>query len=300
MTNYASITLLSDNFYDKAYIDNQISGLVTTDYLNLKYTNSVDLSTNYYNKTEVDTQLTNYYTTTYLDDWIAAELYVLENNFTNYYNKTETDSLLNNKVNASSAVISNSLTINGTTDYALNVINTTSDHSDWWTIANFRQEVTGGGSFIKFDRIETANDWNMGTTNTNAFFIRQEISGTQTNMLRIYSTGNAVLTGSLTQNSDARLKDNVEDVELNDCMNMLQNINVKTYTRNDMEEGNKRIGFIAQDVKKYLPEKFDNIIRAITDEGEEELLTMDYARMVCVLWKVVQNQEQRIKQLEGR
>ena len=49
-----------------------------------------------------------------------------------------------------------------------------------------------------------------------------------------------------------------------------------------------------------LPEKFDNIIRAITDEGEEELLTMDYARMVCVLWKVVQNQEERIKQLEGR
>ena len=119
-------------------------------------------------------------------------------------------------------------------------------------------------------------------------------------MLRMYPNGNAVLTGSLTQNSDARLKDNVEDVELNDCMNMLQNINVKTYTRNDMEEGNKRIGFIAQDVKHNLPEKFDNIIRAITDEGEEELLTMDYARMVCILWKVVQNQEERIKHLEGR
>ena len=83
-------------------------------------------------------------------------------------------------------------------------------------------------------------------------------------------------------------------------MNMLQNINVKTYTRNDMEEGNKRKGFIAQDVKNNLPEKFDNIIKAITGEGEEELLTMDYARMVCILWKAVQNQEERIKQLEGR
>ena len=52
--------------------------------------------------------------------------------------------------------------------------------------------------------------------------------------------------------------------------------------------------------RNIFPEKYDNIIRAITDEGEEELLTMDYARMVCILWKVVQNQEERIKALETR
>ena len=117
--------------------------------------------------------------------------------------------------------------------------------------------------------------------------------------LTIQNNGSASLSGSLTQNSDASLKENVEDVELNGCMNMLENINVKTYTRHDMEEGNKIIGFIAQDVTRNLPEKFDNIIRAITDEGPDELLTMDYARMVCVLWKVVQNQGQRIKALDG-
>ena len=45
------------------------------------------------------------------------------------------------------------------------------------------------------------------------------------------------------------LKGNVEDVGLTDCMDMLENIHAKTYTRNDMDEGNKRLGFIAQDVK---------------------------------------------------
>ena len=84
MANYASITLLSDNFYDKTYLDTQFSGLVTTDYLNFKYANSVDLSTNYYNKAETDNLLTNYYTKAYLDDWITAEFYVLEHDFTNY------------------------------------------------------------------------------------------------------------------------------------------------------------------------------------------------------------------------
>ena len=57
-----------------------------------------------------------------------------------------------------------------------------------------------------------------------------------------------------------------------------------------MEEGHKRLGFIAQDVKAHLPDKFDNVIgcNIITDEQGEnskEIMTMDYARMVCVLWK---------------
>ena len=66
---------------------------------------------------------------------------------------------------------------------------------------------------------------------------------------------------------------------------MLENINVKTYTRNDMEEGNKRLGFIAQGVNTYLPDKFDNIIgpNTTTDEQGEnskEIMTMGFARMV--------------------
>jgi len=68
-------------------------------------------------------------------------------------------------------------------------------------------------------------------------------------MFRLYTTGNAMLTGSLTQNPDASLKYNVEDVGVSDRMIMLENIIVNTYTRNDMEEGNKIICFIAQDVK---------------------------------------------------
>ena len=49
---------------------------------------------------------------------------------------------------------------------------------------------------------------------------RIKINNVETAMLRVCANGNAILTGSLTQNSDARLKDNVEDAELSDCMNM--------------------------------------------------------------------------------
>ena len=43
MNSYASITLFVDSSYDKTYLGNQITGLVSTDYLNLKCYNSVDL-----------------------------------------------------------------------------------------------------------------------------------------------------------------------------------------------------------------------------------------------------------------
>ena len=63
MNIYATITFIVDNLYDKTYLDNQFSlkadvsqltGLVSTDYLDLKYTNSADLTAGYYNKTETD------------------------------------------------------------------------------------------------------------------------------------------------------------------------------------------------------------------------------------------------------
>ena len=322
--NVRNILISADlsNYHTKAYIDNQISGLVTTDYLNLKYTNSVDLSTNYYNKTEVDTQLTNYYTTTYLDDWITAELYVLENNFTNYYNKTETDNILasyhtgsyvdtnfydkaetNNlliNLNTQQVIATRPDGVGGRYDYALQVINNT----DWWEVMKIESTKAGDGCLVEYVLNGCSSNFVSGyLQNPCRFIIAYDHAGGPG--LTVQNNGSATLSGSLTQNSDASLKDNVEDVELNDCMNMLENIHVKTYTRNDMEEGNKRIGFIAQDVKQNLPDKFDNIIGSniITDKDTKEnrdIMTMDYARMVCILWKIVQNQEQRIKALEVR
>ena len=140
------------------------------------------------------------------------------------------------------------------------------------------------GCLFEYLTSASSTSWWQGVlSGPNEFVIKAGSNG-----LTIKSNGSAVLSGSLKQNPDAPLKDNVEDVGLTDCRNMLENINVKTYTRNDMEEGNKRLGFIAQDVKSYLPDTFDNIIGSsiITDEQGEnskEIMTMDYARMVCFM-----------------
>ena len=158
------------------------------------------------------------------------------------------------------------------------------------------------GCLLRYKTSGSSTYWWSGVwgANTNEFHIWFNCQG-----LSLKSNGSAVLSGSLTQDSDASLKGNVEDVDLTACTNMLENINVKTYTRNDMEEGNNILGFIAQNVKAYLPDKFDNIIGSstITDEQGEnskEIMTMDYARMVCVLLKENQNHNERTKAFESK
>ena len=83
MNNDASITLLGDNFYDKAQLDNQFSlkagvsqltGLVPSGYLELKYTNSVDLTTDYYKKTDLDNMSLSYSTGSYGDYNLANKV----------------------------------------------------------------------------------------------------------------------------------------------------------------------------------------------------------------------------------
>ena len=86
-----------------------------------------------------------------------------------------------------------------------------------------------------------------------------KISRTNDNSLEFYSGSNQAYKASTLQGSDGHvvahiwfhndsditLKDNVENVNTNDCYNVLKNVDAKTYTRNDIV-GESRIGFIAQ------------------------------------------------------
>ena len=102
---------------------------------------------------------------------------------------------------------------------------------------------------------------------------------------------------SYTSTSDESVKEHIKDALIEDCMELFQNVNVKTYNRMDIL--GQRIGFIAQDVKSNLPDKFANVI-GVQYGGDMPLLSLAYDRLVCVLWGVCKNQEQQILALNGR
>ena len=104
--------------------------------------------------------------------------------------------------------------------------------------------------------------------------------------------------------SDRRMKDDIQDADAEACQSMLAQVGVKTYTRKDHDDGQHRLGYVAQDVQKALPPdgKFQNLITTFTHgEGDdaEEMLGVDYSRMTCVLWTCVQALLKRVEALEA-
>ena len=102
--------------------------------------------------------------------------------------------------------------------------------------------------------------------------------------------------------SDESVKEHVALADLEEVQRIFEAIEVKTYTRNDIEEESSRIGFIAQDFDNSIDKTslFQNIVSPIVREGEPELLGIDYSRIVTLLWGVCKRQEARIKALETK
>jgi hypothetical protein len=110
--------------------------------------------------------------------------------------------------------------------------------------------------------------------------------------------------GTLTSASDRRLKTEIEDVSTDDCQILFDAVTMKTYKRIDQKEENRpyRLGLIAQDVQSALPSdgKFANLIGSFEhgeDDNQQEMLSVSYDRLTCVLWTVVKNQQKQIDEL---
>ena len=87
-------------------------------------------------------------------------------------------------------------------------------------------------------------------------------------------------------------------------MRVFDGVNVRTYRRNDYESTKTRIGFISQEVEDALPTEFQNIVGEYTKEDESKdpiaLKTLDYSRLVCILWGVCKNQQAELAALTSR
>jgi hypothetical protein len=64
--------------------------------------------------------------------------------------------------------------------------------------------------------------------------------------------------------------------------------------------GETHIGFVAQDVEKVVKyTKFKNLVSEI-EWNEKDILTLNYNKMISILWNVVGDLSARVKELEKR
>lgn len=118
---------------------------------------------------------------------------------------------------------------------------------------------------------------------------QQSTAQTTYSLATFSNSGNLSIDGTLTQNSDVSIKDNVQNLP-----NQLDNINALRpveYDRNDkLKAGDHEIGLIAQEVESLLPDLV----------GERNgLKTLDYARLSVILLKGLQELSAKVAALEA-
>lgn len=119
------------------------------------------------------------------------------------------------------------------------------------------------------------------------------------------SSGNTFFHNSITADSyatsDCRLKDNQEEITVDEALGILQAVAPKKYTRND-KENEARHGFIAQDLEAAIKGKdnFESLVGTteVIDDEIQPLKTVDYARLTCTLRTVCRQLHSRLTALE--
>ena len=104
------------------------------------------------------------------------------------------------------------------------------------------------------------------------------------------TTGSADIGGNvtcvaLTETSDAKLKENIKEIDTKECYKAVKYIKPKTYNFIKDEDKKSNLGFIADDIKNAkMPSEWDNIIYY----NEEGVKLLAYNKLSVVLWGCVQ------------
>lgn len=111
--------------------------------------------------------------------------------------------------------------------------------------------------------------------------------GTSIPSHRLYVNGTIYATGDITALSDIAVKENI--MTITSALDTVDNLRGVHYTMKDT--GEQKIGLIAQEVKKVLPQ-------VVTEAGDN--IGIAYQNIVAVLIEAVKELNQKVEKLENR
>lgn len=129
---------------------------------------------------------------------------------------------------------------------------------------------------------------NMGLDNDNVFRIGGWTAGA--NRFQMDMSGNLTMAGNVTAYSDVRLKTNIHTIE--NALEKVMRMRGVSYER--IDNGEKNIGVIAQEIKEVLPEV------VMEREGEDQFMSVSYGNIVGVLIEAIKELKAEIEVLKGQ
>ena len=103
-------------------------------------------------------------------------------------------------------------------------------------------------------------------------------------------TGIMTATADVVAYSDERVKENVKTID--NALDKVKALRGVSYNRTDLEDKSPKIGVIAQEVQKVLPE--------VVYEQSNEMLAVSYGNMVSVLIEAVKELSNKVEELENK
>jgi hypothetical protein len=170
--------------------------------------------------------------------------------------------------------------------------------------ATFSGNIQLGSNTNQFIRYRTASAWDYYLSAVNDDFSLYDSQGTEflkavyngggtaknikfLNSLTAFNNSNVTVTGTLTENSSIRYKENIETIESG--LDKIIQLRGVTYTKKD--SGEKEMGLIAEEVYDVLPE-----VVLKNEEGEPD--SVSYGRIVGVLIEGMKEQQKQIQELK--
>jgi hypothetical protein len=150
----------------------------------------------------------------------------------------------------------------------------------------------GIGTSTPYGRLEI---WGLDTASTSAFLVANSASTTEFNVL---DNGNATLAGTLTQNSDQRLKTDVQSLDSSSSLAAIDSLNPVTFNWIDPEKGTTpQLGFIAQQVLPIFPNLVSTTsATALTPDGT---LSLNYIDLISPIVSAIQALSSELSSIEN-
>ncbi len=191
---------------------------------------------------------------------------------------------------ATSATFGDHTTASGTGSFAIGSYTTASGQyslamGNHTTAQAYKSLVMGRYNVIS----GTTNSW---VSSEPAFVIGNGSSSlSASNALTTYKNGNMTIAGTLTENSDSRLKQELAPID--GVLEKIERIQPVTYSFIDQERhpAGRQLGFVAQEIEKTFPE--------LVTTDQSGYLAVSYSHMSAVAIQAVKEQQRTIQQLQA-
>lgn len=153
-------------------------------------------------------------------------------------------------------------------------------------------------AYVKTFSSSSSLSTNTNTTWTNTTLNNQSVITPSNSTTSVYIKNDLIVGGSINNPSDLKLKENIEELNLSLCNDLLK-LEPKQYTYKADINKKIRYGLIAQELEAFFPNLVTNVI--IEEEGEiEEHKVVNYIELIPFLIVKIKDLQNQLDELKNR